>query len=114
MKEFPVSFTTVAGKHIIFSGGGYFRLLPYSLIERWSREAFLNNGYLLGYIHPRDLDAGQPMLKGLPVARKFKSYVGLKGAEEKLRKWVKTFDFTDIQTAAAVIDWAKVPVVKIR
>ena len=35
MKEFPVSFTTVAGKHIIFSGGGYFRLLPYSLIERW-------------------------------------------------------------------------------
>ena len=112
MKEFPVSFTTVAGKHIIFSGGGYFRLLPYSLIERWSKEVSSDNGYLLGYIHPRDLDAGQPMLEGLPAARKFKSYVGLKGAENKLRRWLTEFEFVDIATAESRIDWEKVPVVK--
>ena len=32
MKEFPVGFKTIAGKHFVFSGGGYFRLFPYSLI----------------------------------------------------------------------------------
>ncbi len=113
MKEFPVSFTTVAGKHIIFSGGGYFRLLPYSLIERWSRETSLNNGYLLGYIHPRDLDPGQPMLKGLPMARKIKSYIGLSSAEKKLRCWLKDFQFTDIATANKSIEWSQAPVVKL-
>ena len=32
MMEFPVCFKTIAGKHIVFSGGGYFRLFPYPLI----------------------------------------------------------------------------------
>lgn len=35
---------------------------------------------------PHDLDVGQPMLKEMPAACKFKSYVGLKGTETKLRK----------------------------
>ena len=110
IKEFPVSFMTVVGKHIIFSGGGYFRLMPYWLIRKWSREA---GDYLLGYIHPRDLDAGQPMLKGLPTMRKFKSYVGLGGAEKKLRKWLTDFDFVDIETAEKQVDWTKAPIIRL-
>ena len=66
----------------------------------------------MSYIHPRDLDAGQPMLGGLPLKRKFKSYVGLKGAEDKLRRYLTDFNFTDVQTAAKLIDWNKVPVVE--
>ena len=110
MKEFPVSFKTVAGRHIIFSGGGYFRLFPYGLVKRWSKES---GDYLLSYIHPRDLDAGQPILKGLPLSRRFKSYVGLKGAETKLRRWLTDFKFTDIATANDFIDWDVVPVVRL-
>jgi polysaccharide deacetylase family protein (PEP-CTERM system associated) len=110
IKEFPVSFKTIAGKHIIFSGGGYFRLCPYPMVRRWSREA---SDYLMAYIHPRDLDAGQPMLEGLPATRKFKSYVGLKGAEKKLRKWLTEFEFGDVAAAERQVDWAKVPVVKV-
>ena len=110
MKEFPVCYKTIAGKHIVFSGGGYFRLFPYPLIKRWSQES---KEYLLAYVHPRDLDAGQPMLEGLPLARKFKSYVGTKGAEKKLEKWLGEFEFTDIATANESIDWEKAPVVKL-
>ena len=110
MKEFPVCTKEIDGRHIIFSGGGYFRLFPYPLIKKWSKEC---DEYLLSYIHPRDLDGGQPMLKGLPLARKFKSYVGTKGAANKLRKYLNDFEFTDIHTAAAQIDWTKVPVVKL-
>lgn len=112
IKEFPVSIKTIAGKKLIFSGGGYFRLFPYPLLKNWSKEAE-KNGYLLSYIHPRDLDGGQPMLEGLPLARKFKSYVGLKQAPEKLRQYLKDFKFTDVATAAAEIDWTTVPVVNL-
>ena len=67
----------------------------------------------MSYIHPRDLDAGQPMLHGLPIKRKFKSYVGLKGAEAKLRRWLTDFQFTDVATAESQIDWSQVPVVEV-
>lgn len=112
MKEFPVCFKTIAGKHIVFSGGGYFRLFPYSLIKKWSKECHaesteITENYLLSYIHPRDLDGGQPVLEGLPLARRFKSYVGVKGAEAKLRRWLKDFCFVDIATADQLVDWNK-------
>ena len=110
MKEFPISAKRIMGKSLVFSGGGYFRLLPYCLINRFSKQC---GDYLLSYIHPRDLDAEQPMLEGLPLKRRFKSYVGLKGAEKKLRKYLSDYRFTDIETAAARIDWTSVPVVAI-
>ncbi|MBP5561078.1 MAG: polysaccharide deacetylase family protein [Muribaculaceae bacterium] len=110
MKEFPICFKEIMGKHVVFSGGGYFRLFPYFLIKRWSRQ---QGDYLLSYIHPRDLDPGQPMIKSLPLTRKFKSYVGLKGAEAKLRRWLKDFEFIDMATADEQVDWSKAPRVEI-
>lgn len=106
MEEFPVTFKEIAGKHVIYTGGGYFRLCPYPLIKRWSKE---QQDYLMAYVHPRDLDGGQPMLEGLPLTRKFKSYVGTKGAEKKLRKYLTDFKFIDIETARQQIDWNVVP-----
>lgn len=67
----------------------------------------------MAYIHPRDLDASQPMLEGMPLTWKFKSYVGLKGAEKKLRRWPAEFSFMDIATAANNTDWSVAPVVRI-
>ncbi len=111
IKEMPISTKNIFQKHIIFSGGGYFRLCPYWLIKCWTKE--LQNDYLLSYIHPRDLDAGQPILQELPLTRKFKSYVGLKTAEKKLTRWLTDFNFIDIATADKQIDWSNVPKVKI-
>lgn len=141
IKEFPITIKTVLGKKIIFSGGGYFRLVPYGVLKRWSAEAAngypghmtpcvwhdlegnvvmhkgevmtREEGYLMAYLHPRDLDARQPVLKGLPLGRRFKSYVGVEGAAEKLRNYLKDFSFTDIRTAANQIAWDKVPIVEL-
>lgn len=104
VKEFPITYKTVMGKHLVFSGGGYFRLFPYRCIRKWTRES----PYLMSYIHPRDLDPAQPMIKELSLFRRFKSYYGLAGAESKLRRWLTDFDFVDLQTAAERIDWGKV------
>ncbi len=105
IKEFPISFKNIGGRNIVFSGGGYFRLFPYHFIRKWTEES---KDYLLSYIHPRDLDANQPVLKNLPLVRRFKSYVGLRNSEQKLRKWLAEFAFTDIQTACENIDWEHV------
>ena len=110
IEEFPVTYKEIAGKHLIYSGGGYFRLFPYSLIKKWSKE---QDKYLMSYIHPRDLDGGQPVLEGLPLSRRFKSYVGVKKAENKLSQYLTDFDFMDIRTARKQIDWSKVPVVEL-
>lgn len=110
IKELPISTKEVHNHHLIYSGGGYFRLLPYWLIKKWAKE---DSDYLLSYIHPRDLDAGQPMVPGLPLSRKFKSYVGLKGAEAKLRKFLTDFDFMDVATADSSYDWSKAKIIKL-
>jgi polysaccharide deacetylase family protein (PEP-CTERM system associated) len=104
IKEFPISTHEILGKHIIYSGGGFFRFFPYELIRRWARN---EHEYMISYIHPRDLDPGQPMIEGLPLKRRFKSYVGLKHAEDKLRRMLTEFDFKDLSTAVAHYDWTR-------
>ena len=111
MKEFPIVYRNVGSHHIIFSGGGYFRLIPYSILKKWTSEC---PDYLMSYIHPRDLDKNQPMIKELNYFRRFKSYYGLQGAERKLRNWLTDFDFVDLQTADSMVDWDKAPVVKLK
>jgi hypothetical protein len=108
--EFPISSAKIAGKSIVFSGGGYFRLFPYLMIKYYTKKS----NYVMSYLHPRDLDAAQPMIKDLPLKRKFKSYVGLSTAASKLEKWFSNFEFTDIQTASSAIDWTQVPVLDLR
>lgn len=109
LKEMPINYITIMGQPVIFSGGGYFRLFPYSLIKRWTNQS----DYVMTYLHPRDFDPDQPMIKGLPMHRKFKSYVGLKNSINKLEKWLHDFQFIDAGTAIQEIDWNNVPVVKI-
>ena len=110
IKEFPISTKEIFGHPLIYSGGGYFRLFPYRMIHKWASE---DKDYILSYIHPRDLDPGQPMIKGLPISRKFKSYVGLRGAEAKLRRLLTDFDFTDIATADKAFDWSKSRIIEL-
>lgn len=109
IKEFPINTMNFLGKRMIFSGGGYFRLLPYSLIRQESRKA----KYIMTYFHPRDFDYDQPIINGLGMFRKFKSYYGLKKCEPKLRRWLSNFEFTDLSTAIGEIDWKKVNTIEL-
>jgi hypothetical protein len=102
IKELPINTVTVLGRSIIFSGGGYFRLLPRWLIRYWFRRA----PYVMTYFHPRDFDPDQPMIEGLSLARRFKSYYGLRGALPKLDALLAEFDFVDLRQAVASTDWA--------
>jgi polysaccharide deacetylase family protein (PEP-CTERM system associated) len=104
LKEFPINTKTILGKTIIYSGGGYFRIIPYYLMKKWTIE----DDYIMSYFHPRDFDASQPIIQSLSLHRKFKSYVGLKNAESKLEKWLTDFEFLDVKTADNLINWETV------
>ena len=63
LQEFPITITKILKKRICFSGGGYFRVFPYWFIKKRIQEINQQGKPVLVYIHPRDLDAGQPRLK---------------------------------------------------
>jgi polysaccharide deacetylase family protein (PEP-CTERM system associated) len=109
IRELPINYATALGRPLVYSGGGYFRLLPYGCIRHFTSRA----DYVMAYFHPRDFDAGQPVIEGLSRLRRFKSYVNLKGALPKLERWLTEFAFTDVCGAAATVDWNSVPVVEI-
>lgn len=48
----------------------------------------------------------------IPLYRRFKSYVGLKGAYKKLDQWLTRNSFIDIETADKLVNWAGAPVVE--
>jgi polysaccharide deacetylase family protein (PEP-CTERM system associated) len=95
LREFPISTFGFGRFRFCWSGGGYFRLLPYPLIARLTRHS----PYTMAYLHPRDLDPAQPILPGLSPLRRFQSYYGLTTAEKKLRQWLTNFNFIDLRTA---------------
>jgi len=109
IKEFPINLTSFFGKKLIFSGGGYFRLLPYFVLNQMTKKS----KYVMTYFHPRDFDALQPMVPGLNAIRKFKSYYGLKDCLPKLQQLISEHRFLDIRTAEKMIDWQNAKVVKI-
>ena len=109
LKEFPINTHTILGKPFIFSGGGYFRLLPYKIIENWTNQS----NYVMTYFHPRDFDIHQPIVPGLSLPRRFKSYVGIKNCKPKLEKWLRSFDFIDLNQADQTINWNHVPKIKL-
>lgn len=65
------------------------------------------------YFHPRDFDPDQPVVKGLPLIRRFKSYVGLKHSFDKFKKYISDFDFINLEQANNQIDWDKQRIIEL-
>jgi polysaccharide deacetylase family protein (PEP-CTERM system associated) len=109
IRELPINFHEVCGRRVAFSGGGYFRLMPYAAIRYMAERS----PYVMTYFHPRDFDASQPMVPGLGPFRTFRSYVGLVGAFDKLRRYLEDFAVTDIEAASRAIDWSARPRIRL-
>ena len=107
--EFPINTKNLFSKQIVFSGGGYFRLLPYSLIRKWMQDS----DYVLTYFHPRDFDPGQPQLANLSMKRRFMSYTGLNKAQNKFEKLLDDFTFTSLEQAYSFLDKESLPVISL-
>lgn len=96
MWEFPISTMKMLKQNIPFSGGGYFRLLPYnfikSAIKKINREGFP----VIVYIHPWELDPGQPRIRANRLST-FRHYVNISKTEGKFKKLLDDFQFKPVK-----------------
>ena len=104
-----MSVNSFFGNKFAATGGGYFRFFPYKIIKKIMEK----ESYTMTYFHPRDFDPQQPMLEGLSLKRKFKSYYNLSRSYKKLNQLVSDFNFMDIREANNIVNWNNVPVVNL-
>jgi polysaccharide deacetylase family protein (PEP-CTERM system associated) len=96
--EFPPPVWQVCGYPLPVGGGGYFRLYPYALTRRGLREINRSGRPFAAYLHPWEIDPGQPRLWPGRLAA-FRHYVGLRRTEERLRRLVHDFAFDTLSAA---------------
>lgn len=93
MAEFPLTTLRVLGQRLPVAGGGYFRLAPYALLRAALRHINRAEGQpAIVYLHPWELDPGQPRLPVGPLTR-FRHYVNLGTTHAKLRRLLADFRF---------------------
>lgn len=117
LKEYPIGLTSLLGKTLAYSGGGYFRLLPYRFIS----NTIKNRDYNICYFHLADLISEQKKMMSKEqyeeyfkepgtlknrLVRYAKSNVGTGDAYGKLLKLLSDHSFTSIRDCE--MDWTKV------
>jgi polysaccharide deacetylase family protein (PEP-CTERM system associated) len=95
--EVPVSTACVLGANLPAGGGGYFRLLPYPLSRLLVRRVNRADGRpAVFYLHPWELDPGQPRIRGTTLRTRFRHYVNLHRTEARLRRLLRDFTWRSI------------------
>ena len=94
--EFPISVAAVFGRPVCFFGGGYLRAFPYFIVRRMARKVLGEGRPVVFYIHPREVDPGQPRL-AMPFVRRIKSYINLKTTEPKITGILDDFEVTTFE-----------------
>lgn len=97
--EFPMSVARFCGVQVPVSGGGYFRILPYGVTRAGLLQ--INERYrrpFTFYLHPWELDPGQPRFKVSPLSR-IRHYTNLDRCEGRLRRLLSEFAFASMREA---------------
>lgn len=97
LHEFPISTVRFAGLNLPFIGGGYLRHFPLSFI-RWGMSR-LNRGErrpAILYIHPWEIDPGQPV-QPVPYLTRVRHYRNLHRTEGRLARLFSEYPFTTVR-----------------
>jgi polysaccharide deacetylase family protein (PEP-CTERM system associated) len=92
--EISISSMSFASVAVPWGGGGYFRLLPYSVFRAGARRILRSGRPYVFYIHPWEIDPDQPRPKGLPPVYRFRHYVGLGRCEDRFTALLADFSWT--------------------
>ncbi len=90
--ELPISNLRLAGQALPWGGGGYFRLAPYSLFRRGVQSILENDGAYAFYIHPWEIDPGQPRVREASWQFKLRHYSRLSKTFDRLKQLIKSFN----------------------
>jgi polysaccharide deacetylase family protein (PEP-CTERM system associated) len=90
--ELPLTTIRLGGRNIPWAGGGYFRILPYGVYRR-GLSAFNNREAraAIFYLHPWEIDPGQPRVAGCGLTSRIRHYVNLKHTAGRLERLLRDF-----------------------
>lgn len=91
--ELPISVLTVGGTVLPWGGGGYFRLYPPRLFRAGFRRAMKQGRGGTFYLHPWEVDPGQPRVPGIKASYRLRHYVNLKKTERRLEALCRALPF---------------------
>jgi polysaccharide deacetylase family protein (PEP-CTERM system associated) len=88
----PPTTLRVFERNLPSSGGGFFRLLPYS-VSRWMLQQVnaRDAQSAIFYFHPWEIDEGQPRVDGIDAKTRFRHYVNIGRNERKLDRLLRDF-----------------------
>ena len=95
LAEFPLATTTLFRFPIPAAGGGYLRHFPLAVVQRAFREAGARGDRGTFYIHPWEIDPGQPRLP-VSALNYLRHYRGLDTAVERIETLLGEFRFVSI------------------
>lgn len=99
--ELPMTTTRFMGMRIPAAGGAYLRQLPYALTARAFREHSAKGMPAMFYVHPWEVDPGQPRLNAGVISR-LRHYRGLDGMMARIERLLGEFTFTSVERALDV------------
>jgi polysaccharide deacetylase family protein (PEP-CTERM system associated) len=90
--ELPLTTFRFFAHNLPSGGGGYFRLLPYS-VSRWCMRQVNTTDHqpCIFYFHPWEIDPDQPRQRGIGLTTRFRHYVNLGSMEARVRQLVRDF-----------------------
>jgi len=97
--ELPISTLSIFGQNLPIGGGGYFRLLPYSLTQKAIHSINSHGQPIIFYLHPYELDTDE-LRDPFPDETWKTRFVRLSQrlnrgkTEEKLRRLLSDFEWT--------------------
>ena len=95
--EFPMTTFRWFGRHNFpIGGGGYLRIFPFWVTRFGVRRALACDIPLITYVHPWEVDPGQPRLEGRLTSR-LRHYTNLNRTASRLRKLTKMVAFTSFR-----------------
>lgn len=91
--EVSISCVRLGKRGLPWGGGGYFRLVPYALWRQGVRAILRSGIPYIFYIHPWEIDPGQPRVNGLKGTKGFRQRVNLHRCEERFTALVGAFEW---------------------
>jgi polysaccharide deacetylase family protein (PEP-CTERM system associated) len=90
--EIPVTTVRVWNRNLPAGGGGYFRLVPYSLSSWCLRRVNKIDGRAcVFYFHPWEIDPEQPRQHGIGLKTRFRHYVNLSRMRSRIEMLLRDF-----------------------
>ena len=93
--EMALPTANLCGIQFPIAGGGYFRLFPYSVSRIFLRQLEKAGTQFVIYLHPWEIDPGQPRMEGSVVSG-VRHYLNLKKTEQRLQYLLRDFSFAPV------------------